>query len=374
MSRLMSVAALMLMLSDGRAGAAPPPPERPFYLGADLSFANEMRDCGAVYRSGSKRIDPFDLIKRSGGNLVRVRIWNDAKWTRYSGIADVERTIARARAAKLQVLLDFHYSDDWADGDKQIVPVAWAALSTPQRATALHDYTTGILRALAAKGLSPDMVQVGNETNGQLLAGKTGTIDWTTNALLLNAGVRAVREEAARQGRPIRVMLHIAQPENVEPWFAAAATAGLTDYDVIGLSYYHKWSKESMAGLGATIGRLLRQYGRDVMVVETAYPYSTSASGDSSPNILGEDSVDPAFPATPVGQRDYLVSLSQTVADVGGSGVVYWAPEWISTRCKTRWGTGSSWENAGWFDARHRWKVLPVVQFMGRDYFKKAPR
>lgn len=374
MSRLTSVAGLMLMLSDGSAGAAAPPPGHPFYLGADLSFANEMRDCGAVYRSGRKRIDPFDLIKRSGGNLVRVRIWNDAKWTRYSGIADVERTIARARAAKLQVLLDFHYSDDWADGDKQIVPVAWAALSTPQRATALHDYTTGILSALAAKGLSPDMVQVGNETNGQLLAGKTGTIDWTTNALLLNAGVRAVREEAARQGRPIRVMLHIAQPENVEPWFAAAATAGLTDYDVIGLSYYRKWSKESIAGLAATIGRLLRQYGRDVMVVETAYPYSTSASGDSSPNLLGEDSVDPAFPATPAGQRDYLVSLSQTVADVGGSGVVYWAPEWISTRCKTRWGTGSSWENAGWFDVRHRWEALPVVQFMGRDYFKKAPR
>ena len=374
MSRVKSLAGIILMLASGGAGAAPPPPGHPFYLGADLSFANEMRDCGAVYRSGGKRIDPFDLIRRSGGNLVRVRIWNDAKWTRYSGLADVETTIARARAAKLQVLLDFHYSDDWADGDKQIVPAAWEALGTSQRATALHDYTADILTALAAKGLSPDMVQVGNETNGQLLAGKTGVIDWTTNALLLNAGVRAVREAAARQGRPIRVMLHIAQPENAEPWFAAAANAGLTDYDVIGLSYYRKWSKESIAELAATIGRLRTTYGRDVMVVETAYPYSTTASGDSSPNLLAEDSVDPAFPATAGGQRNYLVSLTQAVADVGGSGVVYWAPEWISTRCKTRWGTGSSWENAGWFDARRRWEALPVVQFMGRDYFGKAQR
>ena len=369
------VVGLMLALAGGTANAAPPPPpDHPFYLGADLSFANEMRDCGAVYRQGGKPIDPFVLVKRAGGNLVRVRIWNDARWTRYSGLADVETTIALARAAGLQVLLDFHYSDDWADGEKQIVPAAWAGLGTAQRATALHDYTRHILDTLAARGLAPDMVQVGNETNGQLLAGKTGPIDWTTNALLLNAGIRAVREAAKAGGRPIRVMLHIAQPENAEPWFAAAATAGLTDYDVIGLSYYRKWSKESVAGLAATIGRLRARYGRDVMVVETAYAYSTTASGDSSPNLLGADSVDPAFPATPDGQRDYLVALTQAVADAGGSGVVYWAPEWISTRCKTRWGTGSSWENAGWFDARRRWQVLPVIQFMGRNYFGKAPR
>lgn len=344
----------------------------PFYLGADLSSANEMQDCGAVLRQGGKPVDPFRLLKAKGGNLVRVRIWNDAKWTRYSGLSDVEKTIRRARQAGLQVLLDFHYSDDWADGDKQLVPAAWAALDTAGRAKALHDYTADTLAALGAKRLSPDMVQVGNETNGQLLGGKAGDIDWSVNARLFNAGIQAVREAAAAQHRPIRIMLHIPQPENAEPWFAAAKAAGVAGYDVIGLSYYRKWSKEDMSGLAGTIERLRAAYGHDVVVVETAYPYSLTASGDTSANLLGPDSVDPAYPASPKGQRDYMIALTRTVARSGGSGVVYWEPAWISTKCTTRWGTGSSWENATWFDADRNWEALPVLDFLGQRYLPNS--
>jgi arabinogalactan endo-1,4-beta-galactosidase len=126
----MTDALLTLLL----ASATPAPPT--LYLGADLSYVNEMEDCGAVYRKSGRRADPFALLKAAGGNLVRVRIWNDAKWTRYSNLADVGKTIARARARKLRVLLDFHYSDDWADGDKQIAPAAWAGLGTEAQAKA----------------------------------------------------------------------------------------------------------------------------------------------------------------------------------------------------------------------------------------------
>ena len=138
--------ARMVLWASGSAlllGAAPSAarlPDRPasgLYLGADLSYVNEMEDCGAVYRERGKPVDPFALLARKGGNLVRVRIWKDAKWTRYSNLADVTKTIRRAKAAGMQVLLDFHYSDDWADGDKQIAPAAWAKLDTPAQAKAL---------------------------------------------------------------------------------------------------------------------------------------------------------------------------------------------------------------------------------------------
>jgi arabinogalactan endo-1,4-beta-galactosidase len=345
--------------------AAPTPP--PLYLGADLSYVNEMEDCGAVYRKHGRRADPFALLKAAGGNLVRVRIWNDAKWTRYSDLADVGKTIRRAKAQGLLVLLDFHYSDDWADGDKQIAPAAWAGLGTEAQAKALYDYTREVLAALDRDGLMPELVQVGNETNPELLGGtRDKPIDWKRNAALLNAGIAAVRDAGRTGHLAPRVMLHIAQPENVEPWFEAAARAGVTDYDLIGISYYKKWSTRSMAELGQTIGRVKARFGKDALVVETAYPF-TNEGADSAPNLLGPDTLIPGYPATPRGQRDYLVDLTQAVVDRGGVGVVYWEPAWISTSCKTRWGTGSNWENAAWFSL-DRHEALPAFDFLGRKY------
>lgn len=346
--------------------AAAPAAAQTIYLGADMSFANEMQDCGAVYRHHGKAVDPFVLMRRAGGNLVRVRIWNDAKWTRYSGLADVEKSIRRAHDAGLQVLLDFHYSDDWADGDKQFAPAAWANLSPEDQAKALHDYTRDVLRELTAKGLVPELIQVGNEINPELLQGQKKPIDWTRNARLINAGIAAVREAARDAGQPIKVMLHIAQPENAEPWFAAATAAGVTDYDMIGLSYYRKWSTEPISGLKDTIVSLRATYGKQVILVETAYPFTTKGA-DSSANLLGADSLDPAYPATPEGQRDYMIDVTQAVIDAGGSGSVYWAPDWVSTKCRTRWGEGSGWENATWFDLDSH-EALPVFDFLSHPY------
>jgi arabinogalactan endo-1,4-beta-galactosidase len=161
-------------------------------------------------------------------------------------------------------------------------------------------------------------------------------------------------------------MLHIAQPENVEPWFEAATRAGVADYDLIGISYYRKWSTRTIAELGETIARAKARFGKDALVVETAYPF-TDAGEDSAPNLLGPDTLIPGYPATPEGQRRYLVDLTQMVVDHGGVGVVYWEPAWISTSCKTRWGTGSNWENAAWFSLRDH-EALPAFDFLGRKY------
>jgi arabinogalactan endo-1,4-beta-galactosidase len=346
---LAAMAGLISLAPCGAAWAAEPP----IYLGVDISYANEMDDCGAVYKSGGARVDQFRFFKSAGANVARIRIWNDPDWTRYSNLADVKRSIRRAKDAGMQVLLDFHYSDDWADGDKQIAPKAWAKLSTPDQAKALYAFTHDTLTALNREGLMPELVQVGNETNGEIassLAKAKEPIHWDRNALLFNAGIRAVRDAGQETGTNPRVMLHIAQPENVEPWFAAATKAGVVDYDIIGVSYYSKWSKRSMAQLGETINRLRHTYAADVLVVETAYPFTTE-NADSSPNLLGEDSLIAGYPATPAGQEKYLVDLTQLVLSNGGTGVFYWEPSWLSTKtCGTRWGKGSNWENAAVFD------------------------
>jgi len=366
--RVLLLAALALPAAAS-AGPAAAPPKGGLYLGADLSYVNEMEDCGAVFREGGAKVDPFALTARRGGNIVRVRLWNDARWTRYSNLTDVTRTIRRARAAGMQVLLDFHYSDDWADGEKQRAPAAWAKLATEEQAKALHDYTLDVLTRLDAQGLMPEMVQVGNETNPELMGGvKERPIDWKRNALLLNAGIRAVHEAGERGRIAPRIMLHIAQPENVEPWFDAATEAGVSGYDVIGISYYKKWSTRSMAQLGETVARVRGKYGRDVIVVETAYPF-TQKNADAGPNLLGPDTLVPGYPATPDGQRRYLIDLTRTVVRAGGVGTVYWEPAWVSTRCGTRWGKGSNWENAAWFD--YRGEALPAFDFLSHDY--RAP-
>ncbi|MEO5640784.1 MAG: arabinogalactan endo-1,4-beta-galactosidase [Sphingomicrobium sp.] len=350
--------------ADARVASAPA-----LTLGADLSFVNEVEDCGAVFRHHGKRVDPFVLMKAKGGNIVRVRIWNDAKWTKYSNYPDVLKTIRRAHAAGMHVLLDFHYSDDWADGDKQIAPVAWAGLDTAAQAKALYDYTSDIIGRLAAAGQMPELVQVGNEINPELMGGTSAKpINWARNATLINAGVKAVRDAGKAAGKPPRVMLHVAQPENILPWFDAATLAGVLDYDIIGISYYSKWSTRSMAQLGQTIAAARTRYHADVMVAETAYPF-TNKGADSSPNLLGPDTLVRGYPATPRGQLRYLTDLTQTVVDNGGTGVIYWEPAWVSTKCKTRWGTGSNWENAAWFDL-HRHEALPAMDFLGRAYRK----
>lgn len=340
-----------------------------YYLGADLSYVNELEDCGVTYRNGGKPADAFALLSARGANLVRVRIWNDAKWTRYSNLADVKKTIRRARRAGMQVLLDFHYSDDWADGEKQIVPKAWAHITDPDAlAKALYDFTLRTLRELDRDGLMPELVQVGNETNGEILSTLVRAkepINWTRNAKLFNAGIRAVRDAGAQSTIKPRVMLHIAQPENVEPWFAAAKAAGVTDFDLIGISYYRRWSTETIEGLERTIRNLRQSYPADVLVVEAAYPW-TLENADQASNLLGTNTLIAGYPATSEGQRRYLIDITQRIISSGGVGLVYWEPAWVSSKCKTRWATGSAWDNATLFD--HQGELLPGADFFAYPY------
>ncbi|MCB9351287.1 MAG: glycosyl hydrolase 53 family protein [Lewinellaceae bacterium] len=331
-------------------------PENPstFIRGADLSYVNEMLDCGASYfdEAGNKE-NPYVIFQKANTDLVRVRLWHHPDWTDYSGFEDVKTAISRAKALGMKVLLDFHYSDDWADPAKQKVPAAWLPVvdNTPVLADSLYNYTFSVLRQLNALGLLPEYVQVGNETNSEILRGPDGTntgINWPRNALLLNRGLKAVRDAASEFGKEIQSMLHIAQPENALWWFGQATQNGVTDYDWIGISYYPLWSDVTLEGLPAAVRTLTETYQKRLMVVETAYPF-TLDNNDSANNILGADAAVAGFPISEQGQYDYLKALEKKIREGGGEGLIYWEPAWVSTACSTQWGQGSHWDNATLF-------------------------
>jgi arabinogalactan endo-1,4-beta-galactosidase len=349
------------------ASSAAPAAQQGLYLGADMSAVNQVQDCGGIYRERGRGIDPFELMARKGGNLVRVRIWVHPGG-KYSTLEDAMKTARRAKGAGMKVLLDFHYADSWADGGKQPIPAAWEKLSYQGQVDALYAYTRNVLSKFAAAGLMPDMVQVGNEINPEMLGTFVGKpIDWKRDSLIINAGIRAVRDAGRAAHKTPAIMLHVAQPENIVPWFTAATKAGVTGYDLIGISYYKKWSTRSIPELGATIAEARRRFHKNVIVVETAYPYTEDDYGKASV-ILGPDSLIAGYPATPEGQLKYLTDLTQTVVDSGGIGVVWWEPAWIDTSCKPPDVSGSPWENATWFDYRNGNEALPAFDFLGRTY------
>lgn len=341
------------------------------WRGVDLSYVNELEDCGAEYRFNDTVMDPYDLFASLGGNIVRLRLWHSPTWTRYSTLEDVQKSIRRAHEAGMRVLLDFHYSDDWADPGDQIIPSAWQdAGDTQELAQRVYDYTLDVLTELDALGLAPEFVQVGNEINTEILLDEPvpedTPIDWPRNAALINAGIRAVRDFSHESVTTPEVMLHIAQPEYVEPWLDDALEAGIEPFDILGVSYYPKWSDVPFTNVGETIRRFKEKYGKDVVIVETAYPW-TLAWNDEAGNLLGEDSLEKGYPATIDGQRRFLIDLMQSVVDGGGLGIVYWEPAWISSDCQTRWGKGSHWENATLFHFDGA-RLHQGAQFLGRDY------
>jgi arabinogalactan endo-1,4-beta-galactosidase len=210
------------------------------------------------------------------------------------------------------------------------------------------------------------MVQVGNEINTQMLRPadtKGDPIDWPRNAKILNAGIRAVREAHAADGSSPKVMLHVAQPENVEPWFANAVAAGVRDFDYIGVSYYRKWSSLDLPLAEQALARVNKRFNRPIIIVEVSYPF-TLRHADQAPNLLGADSLHKGYPATPRGQQRLMNDVVQMTLRAGGVGVVYWEPAWVSTKCSTRWGTGSHWENATLFDFRKDNELTPAAEYL----------
>jgi arabinogalactan endo-1,4-beta-galactosidase len=353
-----------------------------FVMGADLSYVNEVLDHDGVYRDSGSVKDPYLIFAGYGSNAVRLRVWHHPEITLqvygasgtqlYNDLGDAAKSIGKARALGMAVIIDFHYSDYWADAGWQEIPKAWKAVrNMGVLQDSVYQYTKKCLLFLNENGLMPEMVQIGNEINcGMLYSNAPSGFpalnacngNWKNLGGVINRAVQAVREVSLSSDIKTRIILHIAQPENVEWWFNnITAAGGVTDFDIIGFSYYGLWSRVPLAEIGTQVARFRVKFGRDVMIMETAYPW-TMENADNYANIFGPSSLVQGYPATPEGQKNYLIELTQQVITGGGKGIFYWEPAWITSNLKDKWGTGSSWENNAFFDFNGN--ALPAFEFM----------
>ena len=347
-----------------------------FVMGADLSFVNQLQDVAAVYKDSSAIKDPFTIFKNRGANVIRVRLWHNPQWLKplnagkmYSDLYDAEKTIQRAKNAGMAVNLDLHYSDTWADPGNQTMPAAWNGLSLAILKDSVYNYTLAVLNYLKAKNLTPEMIQVGNETNQGMLwpTGKTSGSNFTAFCDLLKSGIKAVRDFSATSTIKPEIILHVAQLDFAPYWCTNVITnGGITDFDIIGLSHYSKWATvNAMADIKTNISNLKTTYGKKVMIVETAYPFTTAAA-DSYNNLIDAAAQVNGYPISNEGQYNYMKDLTQAVISGGGSGIMYWEPAWITSSYHDLWGTGSSWENMCLFDFNSN--ALPAMDYMTNAY------
>ena len=347
-----------------------------FIMGDDLSYANQILDHGGVYRDSGKITDPYLICKKYGANVIRFRLFHTPVWTKevynpevsrmYNDFNDVKLGISRAKKLGLQVCLDIHYSDTCADPGHQITPQAWKNLDLQSLHDSVYQYTFQTLRKLDLLHLMPEYVQTGNEINPGFLLPQGDRWHHTQDFIyLINAAIQAVRDAGSISNIHPKVILHIAQPENAINWFDGLREKGLKDYDILGFSYYYIWSDVPLANISNYVEQLRKKYGKEVMVMETAYPWTTQ-NADQLGNIIDTDKLLPDFPANREGQYHYLAALTQEIIDGGGKGVFYWEPDWITSQMKTPSGTGSAWDCNTFFDFSGH--VIKAIDFMTLPY------
>ena len=264
----MAIALVMFVAAEAQVTI-----EKPYAVGADISWLQSQEDDGTVFSDGGVEGDAMEILRDNGFNYIRLRLFvnprSELGYSRREGYCDLEHTLTMAKRIKdagMYFLLDFHYSDNWADPQKQIMPQAWQTFSYDEVCAAVYEHIKEVLVALESQGTAPDMVQVGNEvSNGMLWP--YGSVRHSFEGLcgLLKEGVRAVREYAPSA----EVMLHVAlggQAEESERFFDAMAEYGV-EYDIIGQSYYPEWHG-TLEELEVNTNALVRKYNKPLIVVE----------------------------------------------------------------------------------------------------------
>jgi len=333
-----------------------------FLRGGDVSEIPEVEAAGGRYSANGKATDPFELMRDAGWNFVRFRIWNAPT----AGFCDKAHTLAlakRAEAAGMKISLDFHYSDWWADPGKQPKPAAWKGLGFEELKKALYDYTKDVIDAMNAQGTPPYMVQVGNEiTSGMVWP--DGKLDgnkpenWAKLADLLNAGLKAVRD--AEGSRKIVTMIHLdrgGDNKGARWWFDNIAKHDVR-FDTIGLSYYPFWHG-TLQDLRENVNDLATRYGKDIYIVETAYPWGWDPPGGE--HVYNGPKIEDGYAANEEGQAAFLRRIIQIIREIPrahGKGILYWAPAWIGANGKL-----TPYSNLATFD--HDGNALPAVAALG---------
>lgn len=341
-----------------------------FIKGMDVSMVKELENHQAAYYINGQKKDLFEILAENGTNLVRLRLWNHPysnKGEAYGGgTNDLLTTVELAKrvvSSGMDFMLDFQYSDFWADPAKQVKPKEWENLQGAELQRAVYEYTKNTLLLMKKEGVLPSIVQVGNEiTNGLLWPdGNVENLDGM--AMLLKAGIQGVKEVAS----DIKILLHLdfgTDNEMYRKWFSNIALYDL-EFDIIGMSYYPYWNG-SIDSLVFNINDISQTFQKDVLVAETAIGYTADSLGCNGMIFSEELEQKTGYPATMEGQEQFLKDLYdgvRRVKDHRGIGVLYWEPEWLPIP-KCTWAkpvgcrymndtaeVGNSWANQALFDA-----------------------
>jgi arabinogalactan endo-1,4-beta-galactosidase len=293
--------------------------ESDYAVGADLSFLKQAEDHGKIFKDGGAGKPGLEIFKGHGYNWIRLRLFH----TPTELPNNLEYTIALAKAAKklgFHFLLDYHYSDTWADPGKQFLPKAWEGLSHEQLVKAVYEYTRETTAAFRDAGVMPDMVQIGNEViNGMMWPDGRLPGNWDNFADLIKAGIAGVEAGKGNATRP-RIMIHIDRGGDKvrTKEFFDKLNSYRVNYEVIGQSYY-PWWHGSLNNLRENMVFMAREYKKDIIVVEAAYNWMP-AEYKKKPG---------PFPETAEGQKQFLEEVNRVVQETPdglGKGVFWWEP------------------------------------------------
>ena len=321
-----------------------------FIFGMDVSSVLAEEASGVKYYDfGGNETDLFRLLADCGVNYIRVRVWNNPYDDEGHGFGGGNCDIAaaveigkRATACGMKLLVDFHYSDFWADPGKQMVPRAWKGMGFKQKKQALYEYTVDCLAKLKDAGADVGMVQIGNETTGHMC----GEGKWENIAGLMSAGARAVREVFP----DALVALHFTDPQETDRlrYYAEAVASNKVDYDVFAVSYYPYWHG-TLDSLSAILAEIAETSGKKVMVMETAYPYTAEDSDFSGNSVSGDSGVDQPYPFSAQGQASSLRDITDALVNgtPAGIGVCWWEGAWITVGTESWEANHEKWETYG---------------------------
>ncbi len=290
-----------------------------YIIGADLSFMKQAEDNGFQFREDGKEKPCIEIFKEHGYNWVRLRLFHTPTELPNS----LEYTIALAKEAKekgFKFLLDYHYSDTWADPGKQFTPKAWEGKSQTELAKIVYEYTRSTMIAFRNAGIFPDMVQVGNEiSNGMLWPIGKLPDNWDNFAALLQAGINGVNASCGNNPCP-QIMIHIDKggDKDFTKYFFNKIEAYGIEYDVIGQSYY-PWWHGSLLDLRECLNFASKAYNKNIIVVEAAYNYSPK-------EYINKKA---PFAESPEGQKKFLEEVNNIILGVPnnkGIGLFWWEP------------------------------------------------
>lgn len=334
--------------------------------GADISFTLQNEAANNQVADGTETQAIEKILASHGANYIRLRLWVDPA----DGTSDLEDTLKlalRAKAAGLEIVLDLHYSDTWADRTSQTTPDAWSSQNPHELAATVETYTREMVDALNAQGTPPAIVQVGNEVALGMLW-PVGLIyteygeDWAGFTDLLKAAVRGAAGSDASHTPEVMIDIDTGGDVAQSTYFFDHIRSAGIEYDLIGLTYYPFWHG-SLSALEQNLGTLAARYNKDILIAETSYPW-TLDDADSEPNVISNaaDLPDGAlYPPTPTGQQHFYQALRRillAVPDGHGAGFLVWEPGWLSGVNATAQ-TGNAFDNLTLFD--HTGRALSAL-------------